>query len=35
VHSFVDTASIDGVLPGGASLDPTKFVSLIKNAIGS
>ncbi|MBI5620918.1 triosephosphate isomerase [Candidatus Gottesmanbacteria bacterium] len=33
VADFVNQASIDGVLPGGASLDPMKFSNLIKNAI--
>ncbi len=33
VASFVGTSAIDGVLPGGASLDPEKFANLIKNAI--
>ena len=33
VASFVGTSAIDGVLPGGASLDPEKFASLIKHAI--
>ncbi len=32
VASFVSQESIDGVLPGGASLDPEKFANLIKNA---
>jgi triosephosphate isomerase (TIM) len=30
VASFVSTPSIDGVLPGGASLDPEKFSHLIQ-----
>lgn len=33
VASFVNTSAIDGVLPGGASLDPEKFANLILNAI--
>ncbi len=33
VASFVFQQSIDGVLPGGASLDPDKFTALIENAI--
>jgi triosephosphate isomerase (TIM) len=33
VASFVVTPSIDGVLPGGASLDPEKFSRLIQAAI--
>ena len=33
VKSFVDMPSIDGVLPGGASLDPDKFLSLIRAAL--
>lgn len=32
VASFVATPSIDGVLPGGASLDPEKFSNLIHAA---
>ena len=32
VASFIGQASIDGVLPGGASLDPEKFAELITNA---
>jgi len=32
VASFVSQEAIDGVLPGGASLDPEKFASLIRNA---
>jgi len=32
VASFVTTPSIDGVLPGGASLDPEKFSRLINAA---
>ncbi|OGG11629.1 hypothetical protein A2Z00_01035 [Candidatus Gottesmanbacteria bacterium RBG_13_45_10] len=32
VASFVSQSSIDGVLPGGASLDPIKYVSLIRAA---
>jgi triosephosphate isomerase len=32
VASFVSQPSIDGVLPGGASLDPEKFADLITNA---
>jgi triosephosphate isomerase len=32
VASFVGQASIDGVLPGGVSLDPEKFADLITNA---
>ncbi len=35
VASFVSQSAIDGVLPGGASLDPQKFASLITNALGS
>lgn len=33
VASFVSTETIDGVLPGGASMDPQKFVSLVMNAV--
>jgi triosephosphate isomerase (TIM) len=33
VASFIATASIDGVLPGGASLDPEKFIHLIHAAL--
>lgn len=33
VASFVHQPAIDGVLPGGASLDPTKFAHLIENAL--
>ena len=33
VASFVTTPSIDGVLPGGASLDPEKFIHLIRAAV--
>ena len=32
VNSFVSMPSIDGVLPGGASLDPEKFYNLILKA---
>ncbi len=32
VASFVSQEAIDGVLPGGASLDPEKFANLILNA---
>lgn len=32
VSLFVSQEGIDGVLPGGASLDPIKFATLIKNA---
>jgi triosephosphate isomerase (TIM) len=32
VASFIATPAIDGVLPGGASLDPVKFSSLIRAA---
>lgn len=32
VASFVSQPAIDGVLPGGASLDPQKFAALIANA---
>lgn len=32
VASFVSQPSIDGVLPGGASLDPEKFAELIASA---
>jgi triosephosphate isomerase len=32
VKSFVETEYIDGVLPGGASLDPQKFQNLISAA---
>lgn len=32
VSSFISQETIDGVLPGGASLDPEKFVNLILNA---
>lgn len=35
IKSFVTTKFIDGVLPGGASLDPGKFSLLIKEAISS
>ncbi len=35
VKSFVDMPSIDGVLPGGASLDPEKFSLLIRSAVSS
>jgi len=33
VASFVSTLSIDGVLPGGASLDPEKFSHLIQASL--
>lgn len=33
VKSFVSQSSIDGVLPGGASLDPVKFANLITAAV--
>lgn len=33
VASFVSQSHIDGVLPGGASLDPEKYASLVRNAI--
>jgi triosephosphate isomerase len=32
VASFVGQSAIDGVLPGGASLDPEKFAALISSA---
>ncbi|MGH7203545.1 MAG: triose-phosphate isomerase family protein, partial [Candidatus Levyibacteriota bacterium] len=32
VHSFTSMPSVDGVLPGGASLDTQKFTQLITNA---
>lgn len=32
VHEFTQQASIDGVLPGGASLSPSEFASLIHHA---
>lgn len=32
VASFIKQPAIDGVLPGGASLDPEKFSALIQNA---
>ena len=32
VKSFTAEPAIDGVLPGGASLDPEKFAALIANA---
>ncbi len=32
VKSFINQSSIDGVLPGGASLDPVKFYQLIATA---
>lgn len=32
VSSFLKTSSIDGVLPGGSSLDPGKFWQMILNA---
>ncbi len=32
INSFVSMPSIDGVLPGGASLDPEKFYNLILKA---
>ncbi len=32
VHAFVQQSAIDGVLVGGASLDPEKFETLIKKA---
>lgn len=32
VKSFTQMEHIDGVLPGGASLDPEKFAEIIKNA---
>jgi triosephosphate isomerase len=32
IFSFVNQENIDGVLPGGASLDPEKFSALIQNA---
>lgn len=35
VKSFVSTETIDGVLPGGASLDANMFSELIKEAISS
>jgi len=31
VASFVSAPAIDGVLPGGASLDPEKFAALLRN----
>lgn len=33
VASFVSQNSIDGVLPGGASLDPEKYTNLIRSAV--
>ncbi len=33
VASFIAQPAVDGVLPGGASMDPVKFANLIKNAI--
>lgn len=33
VQSFILQPSIEGILSGGASLDPVKFANLIKNAI--
>jgi triosephosphate isomerase (TIM) len=35
VASFVSQPAIDGVLPGGASLDPDKFSHLVHAAIGA
>jgi triosephosphate isomerase len=35
VASFVTQESIDGVLPGGASLDPDSFAKLIREAAKS
>lgn len=32
VLSFINEANIDGVLPGGASLDPGKFSMMVRNA---
>lgn len=32
IKSFITTEHIDGVLPGGASLDPSKFWEMIVNA---
>lgn len=32
IHNFVEMTNINGVLVGGASLDPHKFTALIKNA---
>ncbi|MBI4990934.1 triosephosphate isomerase [Candidatus Gottesmanbacteria bacterium] len=32
VQSFLNTSHIDGVLPGGASLDPQKFWEIVVNA---
>lgn len=32
INSFLTTNNIDGVLPGGASLDPVKFWEIIVNA---
>lgn len=32
IHSFTSLPSVDGVLPGGASLDVEKFTQLINNA---
>jgi len=32
IRSYVEQPAIDGVLVGGASLDPEKFISLITNA---
>lgn len=32
VHSFTQMENIDGVLVGGASLDPSKFIDIIQNA---
>jgi triosephosphate isomerase len=34
VASFVSQPAIDGVLPGGESLDPEKFAALLMNAYG-
>jgi triosephosphate isomerase len=35
VAGYVQQSAIDGVLPGGVSLDPTKFIQLITNAANS
>jgi triosephosphate isomerase len=32
VHTFTQLSSVDGVLVGGASLDPEHFISIINNA---
>jgi triosephosphate isomerase (TIM) len=33
VRSFVEQSAVDGVLPGGASLDPQKFAALIRAVV--